>query len=283
MSQGIRSVILDFDGTFTDVEKEAIPFLGAYRDGLSERAGYDLAAEWDEVEESLMHAPDEHGWRYDGKIVAPCHADPYIMSTSTAHVILDRHNLLMKEEDRLAALETTFVENYGKTANAFRPDAKATIERLLDSDLQVFVVTNSRTEAVEKKIRELAPRGIEKLRVFGEARKFNLVPPSAPSPEFDAVPESAHLPGLSRPVYLKRGQYFDRLAEVARLSGASAEETLVCGDIYELDLALPAALGCYVHLVCRPSTADYEKAEMTRLARGGHSDDLAALLRRVDL
>ena len=57
--------------------------------------------------------------------------------------------------------------------------------------------------------------------------------------------------------------------------------TLVCGDIWELDLALPDALGCAVHLIERGapySTYAYELDAMTQARRGSSSGDLNGLL-----
>jgi hypothetical protein len=64
-------------------------------------------------------------------------------------------------------------------------------------------------------------------------------------------------------------------------SGAAADRTLVAGDIFELDLALPAVLGFPIHLVARPGTPTYERQAVTRHARGQVSEDLVSVARRV--
>ena len=91
----------------------------------------------------------------------------------------------------------------------------------------------------------------------------------------DAVRQPA--PGLPRPIYLRRGKYYESLREIWRATGATPAETLVCGDIFELDLALPAALGAQVVLIERNNTLPYERAATER-AGGRVIRTLTALL-----
>ena len=88
------------------------------------------------------------------------------------------------------------------------------------------------------------------------------------------------VPGLERPLYLRRGLYFEVLSAIWSATGASPEGTFVCGDIFELDLALPAALGARVHLVGRSSTPEWERSAVER-AGGSYSDVLSGLLERI--
>ena len=56
----------------------------------------------------------------------------------------------------------------------------------------------------------------------------------------------------------------------------------MCGDIFELDLALPAELGAHVHFIRRERTFDYELDAIRALGRrGGASDTLMPLLERL--
>ena len=277
----VTLIILDFDGTFTDVEAEAGPFLDAYRDELAERFGDDLAARWDEVAAEIRSQPEGYGWEYEGRIVAPSHADPYILAVSTAQRLLGDHGLLTDLGERSAFLEALFRSNYPKAASVFRPDAREVVESLLATGVPVHVVTNSMTEAVQRKLDELSPRHRERLTVHGNARKYVIAQPETIDERFEAVPESLALEGLDRPVLLRRGRYYSVLRQIWESEGASPEGTLVCGDIYELDLALPAALDMHVHLVCRPGTPAYERRAVDRLPRGAVSEDLRAVLDRV--
>lgn len=56
----------------------------------------------------------------------------------------------------------------------------------------------------------------------------------------------------------------------------------MAGDIFELDLALPAALGASVQLVERTNVLEYERRAIAALGpRGGRHPSLRALLPRL--
>jgi phosphoglycolate phosphatase-like HAD superfamily hydrolase len=270
-------VILDFDGTFTDVEAEAVPFLEAYRADF-EAIAKDAGARWDAVRAEIEANPNDFGWEHEGRIVAPSHADPYIMATTTAQRLLDLAGILRDPKERAAALDQLFRLSYARAANVFRPDAAKVIAALLETGLPIFVVTNSHTDAVMRKIEALGVAGSERMKVFGNARKFMLVDPESIDARYRALPETLAIDGLSRPIYLRRGHYYALLARIAAETGVEPSRTLVVGDIFELDLALPASLGCSVHLVTRAKTPAYERRAVAAFARGRTSAELSGML-----
>ncbi|HEY8430887.1 MAG TPA: hypothetical protein VIL20_21055 [Sandaracinaceae bacterium] len=267
----LELLVLDFDGTFTRVDDEAAPFLVAYRAGLAAVLGEPVDEAWERARRTIEADPDRYGWEHEGRIVAPAHADPYILATTIAQLLLAERGLDRTVTERL------YREAYAKAGIAFRHDAREVVEAALDTGVPVFVVTNSRTTDVVAKIARLEARGSERLVVRGDACKWMITAASRADPRFDALPDEQHVPGLRRPILLKRGRYFDTLATLWAETGASPEGTLVCGDIYELDLALPAALGARVHMVGRPSTPEYERAAVLR-AGGTFSLELSGLL-----
>lgn len=283
----IRCVILDFDGTFTDVDAEAEPFVAAYRSDLADLLGRDIDAAWEEARAVVAQAPHEHGWKEGGRIVAPALADPYILSTVVGRLVLDRFGVAREEGLRSAILQLFYTRGYPRTRHAFRPHAIEVIEALLAKlPGRVFVVTNSNPDTVRGKLDALSPGLSARLPVEGNARKFLLAPVEAGetgADEFGALPAErwiASLPG--RPMLVRRGHYFRILHALLTRAGARAGECLVCGDIYELDLALPEAMGASIHLVTRASTPDYEIDAAQELGtRGGVSDDLRSILDRV--
>lgn len=281
----IDCVILDLDGTFTDVSQEAAGFAAAYPELLADLVGRELGAAWQEATQQARELSPELGWSYDDRIVAPADADPYILATCAAQLLLDAFGILTR--DRLLRgeiLTAVYRRAYRHTGAAFRPEARAVLEALLQRGTPIYFVTNAATEAAQGKLAELAPRGGERLRIRGDARKFQVVPPTLPDPRFDALQREIHVEGLRRPVLLGRGRYFDALTAIWAETGARPESTLVCGDIWELDLALPAALGAQVHLVKRERTYSYEIDQVRALGpRGGVSEGLTALLDRPGL
>jgi FMN phosphatase YigB (HAD superfamily) len=198
------------------------------------------------------------------------------------NLLFDRVGLYPDTPARQEILEGLYRRNYTKATAAFRPEAREVIERLVASGLPVWVVTNSDTDAVTDKINLLAPVGKESLEIRGNAKKYVVSEPADPDPTFDAVPEERRLEGLDRPIFLRRGHYYQLLREIWTVTGTSPERTIVAGDIYELDLALPAALGVAVHLLARDTTPEHEKRAV--VADGGQvSDQLYAVLERVGI
>ncbi|MDW8362995.1 MAG: HAD family hydrolase [Myxococcales bacterium] len=277
----IAAVVLDFDGTFTEVSAEAIPFVDAYRKGLEGHVGRPLDEMWRAAEALVDADPQAHGWRYDGRIVAPAHADPYIRTSTVAHLVLDRLGIWPDAEERTQRLAALFREAYANSDVVFRPEARAVLEAIRATGVPVRIVTNSDTAAVRAKLARLLPDAVDAIEVHGGARKYVLGAPTAPSPLFDALPERIDPPGLARPVWVRRGHYFDVLRSIWQAVGAGPEALFVCGDILELDLALPAMLGAHVHLVARPETAEWERSWIERAPRGGLGTDLGSILRRL--
>ena len=60
-------------------------------------------------------------------------------------------------------------------------------------------------------------------------------------------------------------------------AGATFEDLVVVGDIFELDLAMPLALGARVGLVTSPRTPAYERAFVTAHPRATLIEDLAQI------
>lgn len=277
----IRCVVLDFDGTFTDVEVEGAPFVEKFRGALADLLGRSVDAEWDAAMAEIRTHPAKYGWPYEGRIVAPA-ADPYVRSTAAAHLVLDGAGVLADRDRRHAILQVFYHQSYRHTVTAFRPDARAVLEKILSSGLAAYVVTNATPDVVARKLRELAPAGLERLHVAGDAQKFVVCEATTPDPRFDAIPAELRLDGLERPLHPRRGNYFDALVKIWRETGAGPAETLVVGDIFELDLLLPSQLGCHVQLVDSPGTPPHERAQIAALGpRGAHSPQLSACLSRL--
>jgi FMN phosphatase YigB (HAD superfamily) len=283
----IECIILDFDGTFTEVDAEARPFLEVFRRGLGDLVGEDFAARWDTTKERVLASPDKHGWENEGRIVAPAHADPYVLATTIAQILVAESGRI-EAGDRHAAVERLFLASYPHAATVFRPDARMVVEALVRGGLPIFVVTNSKTEHVQAKLAKLAPAGLEHLIVRGDARKFAVTAPetSLDTPwteRWAAIPETRMVSGLGRPVHLRRGAYFDAIRRISEETGAEPEAMLVCGDIWELDLVLPALLGARIHLVTRPGTPEHEKRAVRATPGGSASPNLAGLLAELDI
>jgi len=202
--------------------------------------------------------------------------DPYLRMVPIAHRILDRHRAVPSAEDRGRLLGSVLYKyNYAKTLGhpVFRTGAGAMLRSLAGS--RTWIVTNSDTHAVAGKVAALdreAP-GVAWLtsRVRGFARKFDV------DDGWTGAPGEMTIPGLERSVLLRRRSYFEIITEVLAEAGSSFAELVVVGDIFELDLAMPLALGARVGLVTSSRTPDYERAFVTAHPRAKLIEDLAEI------
>ena len=76
------------------------------------------------------------------------------------------------------------------------------------------------------------------------------------------------LPGLRRPVLLRRRLYFDALERLRGGADVGWEDVVVVGDIFELDLCLPLAMGARVGLFANEFTPQYEVDYLRAHPRG---------------
>src|SRR5690242_2847483 len=209
----MRVLVLDFDGTMTDAEAEGRPFRDGYLEDLCLLVGRpagdpEITALADALEAEIAAAPGAHPFLWMGRAVAPATVDPYLRMVPIAHRILDRFRVLPGEVDRGRLLgHVLYKYNYQKTLGrpVFRPGAGEVLRVLGGSP--TWIVTNSDTHAVAGKIAALdreAP-GVAWLtsRVRGFARKFEV------DDSWTGVAAELALPGLQRPVLLRRRAYHD--------------------------------------------------------------------------
>ncbi len=276
-------LVLDFDGTMTDAEAEGRPFRDGYLDDLCAMVGRsagdaEVLAIAEEVETELARAPEQHPFLWMGRAVAPATVDPYLRMVPIAHRILDRFEVMPSAVDRGRLLGSVLYKyNYAKTLGhpVFRAGAGEVLRAL--SGMEAWIVTNSDTHAVAGKVAALDrdTPGVAWLtsRVRGHARKFDV------DDTWTGVDAELPLPGLDRPVLLRRRAYHDILRTVLEASGATFEDLVVVGDIFELDLAMPLSLGARVGLVGSARTPGYERAFVDAHPRARMIEDLAEIPR----
>jgi hypothetical protein len=257
-------LVLDFDGTMTDAEAEGRPFRDGYLEDLALLVGRkpgdtEILTLAEAAEDELARAPASHPFVWLGRAVAPASVDPYLRMVPIAHRVLDRFDAIPNETDRARLLSSVLYKyNYAKTLGrpVFRAGAAQVLRTLAGS--QTWIVTNSDTHAVAGKLaaldREVTGVAWLTSRVRGFARKFDV------DDSWSGVPPELALPGLERPVLLRRRAYHDALRGVLAEAGAHWDQVVVVGDIFELDLAMPLALGARVGLIDSARTPEYERA-----------------------
>ena len=276
-------LVLDFDGTMTDAEAEGRPFRDGYLEDLCVLVGRrpgdpEITAIADEVEAELLRVPGAHPFVWMERAVAPATVDPYLRMVPIANRILDRFGALPGVVDRGRLLGGVLYKyNYAKTLGhpVFRAGAGDVLSAL--GGTPTWIVTNSDTHAVASKIAKLdqdAP-GVAWLtsRVRGFARKFDV------DDTWTVAPETLAMPGLDRPILLRRHEYHAILRAVLDEAGATFADLVVVGDIFELDLAMPLALGARVGLVASAHTPPYERAFVIAHPRATLIENLAEIPR----
>lgn len=270
-----KKLILDFDGTLTDIKAEAEPMLAKWHDLFAEQLGVPLDDLLRAVEKGRhdVLADPASGWAINGKVVAPASVDPYVCNTAIYQSLLQgirKREILpgavipwAPHEDS-SSLQPLFRQAYPYAATVFKESAKAFLDEVKQS-YDVFIVTNSGTEDVKRKLSAL---GEDDLSVIGNAKKYVI------DETLEDVPRSIRPDGFPRPVLLRRKQYHAILEQC----GCSPSDTLVFGDIYELDLSLPQALGYPVVLAANESTPPYERDYLATVKNAAIADSLEEAL-----
>ena len=277
-------VVLDFDGTLTDADAHAPVFHEASRRELARRLGWDeprLQPEWERAREAVAALPPEAAWVVDDHPACPAAGDPYLVANSVAKRLLSKHRPGLEDVELTAEVLEVHRAAYEGALPPFRAEARGVLEELCGRVRHVRVVTNSRTRTVERLLDSLGCRCRERLVVRGDAGKFSVCGSATADARFGSLPETVTWPELGREVHLRRGRYFDVLRGMWDETGTGPASTLVVGDVFELDLAMPAALGAHAQLVLRAGTMPHERRLARRLARGDADERLAAVLDRL--
>ena len=93
----------------------------------------------------------------------------------------------------------------------------------------------------------------------------------------DALPASLQVPGLQRPILLRRANYFRVLNRIREEEKRSWSDMIVVGDIFELDLSVPISMGAHVGLMTSQFTPTYEREYLIAHPRGAVFDNLTAV------
>ncbi len=278
------TIVLDFDGTLTDADAHAPAFHEASGRELAHRLGWDdstLRQEWRRARAAVAGLPADAAWIVDGYGVCPATADPYLIANSVTRLLLSEHRPGLGAAALTAGVLEVHRAAYERVPPPFRPEARGVLEELCAGGYHVRVVTNSRTQTAARMLDSLAFTDRDKVSVHGDAGKFSVCRSTGADARFESLPQVVEWQEVGRAVYLRRGRYFDLLRAIWDETGTDPESTLVVGDVFELDLAMPAALGTHVHLVTRAGTPSHEQRLARRMARGDASARLTAVLERV--
>jgi FMN phosphatase YigB (HAD superfamily) len=281
----IESVISDFDGVVTDGWREAQTYTEKFIQRLSavlRMTPNDLSPLLDIAKNEIGFHPGMYGWEFQPPgaekpiIVAPATADPYVYMFAQASWAMSR---LREERGALhipsvtetpTLLQQLYRECYPFAGTYFREGAREYLQKLRDY-ARLTILTNSETVQVQQKLSLLlgADYGIT---VVGNAKKYQV------DSGWTVMTETMTIPGLPRPVYLRRKKYNDALDAIRRQTGSV--DTVV-GDIWELDLALPESQRIRTVLVTSRNTPTWEQANYDNHTNGFRSSSLSEVVQRL--
>ena len=248
-----KQLVLDYDGTLTNVATHFPTLRGRFEELFSERAKIplkDLAALSRETY-SFVLADPKAGWVVNDVVVCNALSDPYVTQVTVYQAICEELGIRGAKRDQL--LTSCFKDAYAQTPTKFREGITEFVERV-SQVYEPVVVTNSSTHHVRS---VLDKNGLNGLPVSGDAMKFLV------DREWKGAPTSVNLPGFPRPVMLGRRNY----AEALERLGAT-QETTVMGDIYEMDLALPDHLGMRIIQIAGAESPRHEIEYVRAHSRG---------------
>ena len=187
------------------------------------------------------------------------------------------------------------VTAYNANLPPWRDDAASTFTLLQNNGINLHFISNSSTDTIQGQLKQL--KGVANIPVNGGAAKYRIteltwdppktgpgIPPTVKKlfADLPAACTDQSLNNLGRPVYLRRGSYFESIWTALGEKVPDLSTTVFCGDIWELDLAMPYALGANIHFVERAGPFDtypYERQIVTGYGqRGKIGPDLASLL-----
>lgn len=259
----IENIILDFDGTLTNLEEEASPMLEKWDRLFSEKTGFPyekLKEEINEISDYVKKDPSQ-GWKEGQEIVARADADPYTFHTVIYQNLLEKisknneleeYNLPEDKDSQFEFLKEIFGKAYPYAQTSFREGEKATRQFLeeLTKNYNVSIVTNSKKDSVINKLGEL--EGLFPLEIEGRAKKYRL------DNSMNEIPKEYIPSHFPQPVKLRRKKYKETLDKLEENKNFKPGNTSAIGDIFELDLALPEYLNYNIIQIHSPNIKDYE-------------------------
>jgi hypothetical protein len=283
----LRHVVLDFDGTCTRVEDAADAYIAECLRIFEAEVHAGSARAFRAALESVRKASPRAGWTLAVTPAAPACADPYILVGEAIRIVVKKLGIKKPVPADLHARANDLAQA------PWREEIVEVLEAFRKKKVAVHFVSNSKTTKIAHRLDDLLvgkPALRKSVSIIGDAGKFRIVELEADAKVSPALRNVfAQLPPASgmlvdgRPIYLRRGGYFEALCNVWGQKNYAAQ-TLVCGDIWELDLAMPAVLGAHLHLVKREApyaTYPYEKEAVDQLGPRASFGSLRDVLARL--
>lgn len=236
--------VFDYDCTLTQPDDLSCRFLRGYLRELAELTGQpmeEIRCVANDVERLMRMHPEGYDWSFNGSIVSSTVGDPSLRFIGIVEEILRRYPPKQKILNLDDFKHQLFWRHYPHGTRLRAGAAQA-----LTMHPQTFIVTNSPAARIERKV------GRYGVRIVPEVGKQHI------DFTFEEVPATLELSGLNRPVLLRRRRYHKVLTDILVFTGKDWSQMVVVGDNFELDLALPMAMGATGILVASRFTPPWE-------------------------
>ena len=253
----VRRFGFDCDGTLTDADSERVEYVAKFRQNLAQLLrNKSLIDQFDDIASDVSKNLSKVGWIIDGKLVCPAHTDGIIFCQAIGRKLLIQDGFNESDVDS-KMLGKLYKDTYTQTIqdSVFRKGTAQFLSYARSlSDDELFVLTNSGTDAVEQKLsllRSSLPRGqpMPKLPVSGSAMKFALDDSLTSVPEFIDIPNGAR-------IYCRRKIFMEKLDSL--FGDVPRVETVFVGDSLSLDGVIPLHTGRIFFFLPNSKTPDEE-------------------------
>lgn len=255
-----KRLVLDFDGTITDIEKETEGFQGMYPYILLDKLNLNrkkYIKKFKEIKEDFRN-DSVRGFKIYGHDAMPASCDPYILTQAAGQELINKLGIQIENEDKLLVdlfLET--MKEVGKKETFYREGIERTKE-FFDKIMpyyEISFVTNASSEKVQKHLKEMGEKYFHKIDVYPNAGKLEI------DNDYKELPKKLCPTGFNAPrdILLRRKRYHQVIDFLKDEKGFYPSITTVVGDIYELDLALPDYLNYNVVQIENGYSKEHER------------------------
>src|SRR2546422_966290 len=130
---GLAHIILDFDGTCTQIPPIFEAYLDLYRKGLNESGLNVTLSEWRDAQAIVRQHSPKAGWTLAGCPSAPAAGDPYILADEAVRLILRRRGATTP----VPIPPTVHAQAYGTALARWREEARDTFSHLVERGVQL--------------------------------------------------------------------------------------------------------------------------------------------------
>jgi FMN phosphatase YigB (HAD superfamily) len=249
----MENIIFDFDGTLTDVEKSSQDFQEKYPMVCADLLGINYSTmekRFYELKNNLKNHP-EKGFVINGYDSLPANSEPYIRCQATMKdFIKEMSDCGFKVPQNTESFLSYSYKKAKKISNDkiyFREGIEDFLENI-KSKYNIFIVTNSNGKKIRKNLESI---NHDDIMMYTNANKRLVYSPDP----------CISLSGFPRDILINRKEYYGALNFI-RKRKFYPNNTIVVGDVFELDLALPETASFDIIQIDNGATPLHERKYM---------------------